>query len=301
MKLGIDSYSFHRYFGEVYPGLQEDPAVTWDMIENFVPFAAAQNVHEVALESIFFPVFDDGYCAELRARLDEAGLERVLGWGHPDGLRGGADGEALADLKRHIPRAAKLGARIMRIVASSMEYVDNDHDTQIRDSVRMLKEAVEVAEAHDIVLAQENHIDFTGPELLRIIEGVGSDNLRVNLDTGNPIRVYEDPVECARVLAPYAVSTHTKDITTRRKGGSPAQRFPFFPSCPTGSGFVDFEGVIAELRAVDFRGSLGVELDLIAEPWVRQPEEELVVQSLDYLRGLIGEQAATAGAASRAL
>lgn len=287
MKLGIDSYSFHRYFGEVYPGLQKDPGVTWDMLSDFVRFASTQNVDEVALESIFFPVFDDGYCAELSAALDEAKLERVLGWGHPDGLHGGTDMEAFADLKKHIPRAAKVGAKIMRIVASSMEYVDNDHEVQIRDCIRLLKEATEIAEAHDIVLAHENHIDFTGPELLQIIEGVGSEHLRVNLDTGNPIRVYEDPVDCARALAPYAVSTHTKDITTRRKGGSPAQRFSFFPSCPTGAGFVDFEGVVAELNAAGFSGSLGVELDLIGDEWVDRPEEELVIQSLDFLRDLI--------------
>ncbi|MDX6732737.1 MAG: hypothetical protein QOC54_2685, partial [Baekduia sp.] len=44
MKLGIDSYSFHRYFGEVYPDLQQDPGITWDMTEDFVPFAATQDV-----------------------------------------------------------------------------------------------------------------------------------------------------------------------------------------------------------------------------------------------------------------
>lgn len=287
MKLGIDSYSFHRYFGEVYSGLQEEPGVKWDMLNDFVPFAAAQNVDEVALESIFFPVFDDGYCAELSASLDAAKLERVLGWGHPDGLRGGTDLEAFEDLKKHIPRAAKVGAKIMRIVASSMLYVDNDRDVQIRDCIRLLSEAAEIAEAHGVVLAQENHIDFTGPELAQIIEGVGSAHLKVNLDTGNPIRVYEDPVECARALAPYCVSTHTKDVTTNRKGGSPAQRFPFFPSCPTGAGIVDFEGVIAELHQTGFTGSLGVELDLIADRWADRPEQELVIESLDYLRDLI--------------
>jgi sugar phosphate isomerase/epimerase len=298
MKLGIDSYSFHRYFGEVYPGLQQDPGVKWDMLENFVPFAVAQNVDEVALESIFFPVFDDGYCEELSAALDEANLERILGWGHPDGLRGGTDMEAFEDLKKHIPRAAKLGAKIMRIVASSMEYVDNDHEVQIRDCIRLLKEAAQIAEAHGIVLAQENHIDFTGPELAQIIEGVGSEHLKVNLDTGNPVRVYEDPVECARALAPYAVSTHTKDVTTNRKGGSPAQRFPFFPSCATGAGLVDFEGVVAELTKAGFDGSLAVELDLIADWCVDRPEPELVVESLDFLRDLIARSVpATAGGA----
>lgn len=293
MKLGIDSYSFHRYFGEVYPDLQADPGVTWDMLEDFVPFAVGQEgVEEVALESIFFPVFDDGYCRELSQALDAAGLERVLGWGHPDGLRGGTDEEALADLKNHVPRAATLGAKIMRIVASSMLYVDDPREPQLRDTVRMLSEAAEVAESHDVVLALENHIDFTGPEMATIIEGVGSEHLRVNLDTGNPIRVYEDPVECARALAPYTVSTHTKDVTTGGKGGSPAMRFPFFPSCPTGQGVVDFEGVLRELTAVGFSGSLGVELDLIAPEFADRPEPELVAESLDFLRGLMARAAA---------
>jgi sugar phosphate isomerase/epimerase len=287
MKLGIDSYSFHRYFGEVYPDLQKDPGVKWDMLENFVPFATSQDIDEVALESIFFPVFDDDYCASLRSALDDAGLARILGWGHPDGLHAGTDEEALADLKRHVPRAAALGAPIMRIVASSMIHVDEPREPQIENSVRMLKEAAEVAAEHDVVLALENHIDFTGPEMLRILEGVGSDNLKVNLDTGNPIRVYEDPVECAKAVAPYVVSTHTKDITTQSKGGSPADRFPFFPSCPTGAGLVDFDGVIDVLLDVGFEGSLGIELDLIADRFEHRPEEELVTQSLDYLRDLM--------------
>lgn len=297
MKLGIDSYSFHRYFGEVYPDLQQDPGITWDMTEDFVPFAATQDVEEVALESIFFPVFDDGYCANLSAALDEAGLERILGWGHPDGLRGGTDEEALADLKRHLPRAPGLGVKIVRMVASSMLYVDEPRAPQITNTIRMIKEAVEVAAEYDVTLALENHIDFTGPEMLQIIEGVGSERLKVNLDTGNPIRVYEDPVECARVLAPHVISTHTKDVTTAGKGGSPSTRFPFFPSCPTGSGVVDFEGVVAELEKVGFTGSLGIELDLIAPPWVDTPEPELVTQSLDYLRQLLASRPTTAGAA----
>lgn len=25
MKLGIDSYSYHRYFGEIYAGIQKEP------------------------------------------------------------------------------------------------------------------------------------------------------------------------------------------------------------------------------------------------------------------------------------
>jgi len=110
MLIGIDSYSFHRYFGEVYGGgLQQDPGVKWDMLEDFVPFAVGLDVDEVALETIFFPVFDDNYCARLNAELDRVRLKRVIGWGHPDGLHGGTDQAALDNLIKHIPRASHVG------------------------------------------------------------------------------------------------------------------------------------------------------------------------------------------------
>jgi sugar phosphate isomerase/epimerase len=60
---------------------------------------------------------------------------------------------------------------------------------------------------------------------------------------------------------------------------------------------VDFEGVVAELEKVGFTGSLGIELDLIAPPWVDTPEPQLVTQSLDYLRQLLASRPTTAGAA----
>ena len=75
MKIGIDSYCFHRYFGEVYPDLQRDPGVTWRMEREFLDFAFAQDIDEVALESCFFDALDDGLCAEIKGRLDDAQLD----------------------------------------------------------------------------------------------------------------------------------------------------------------------------------------------------------------------------------
>ncbi len=286
MKIGIDSYSFHRYFGEVYAGLQRDPGVRWDMARDFVAYAQAQRVDEVALESLFFPAFDTGYCDDLKARLDEAGLSRVIGWGHPDGLHGGRDEDALAQLKRHIPVARRLGASIMRIVVSSMLYVNDPKEPQIQGSIRMLKEAVAVARDNGVTLALENHIDFTSAELLQIVEGVNSDYLKVNLDTGNALRLFEDPVVAARRLAPYTVATHTKDITVRGKGGTPMERFTWWPSCPVGVGLIDIPALARVLNEAGFTGSLAVELDLLAAPWADRREEDLVAESLSYLRSV---------------
>lgn len=286
MKVGIDSYSFHRYFGDIYPGLQQDPGKRWDMKDDFVGFAASLEVDEVALETLFYPALDGSYCAALKDRLDEAGLERVIGWGHPDGLHGGSDEEALADLIRHIPRAPAVGASIMRIVASSMVYVDEPHEPQVRNSIRMLKEAVKVADDHDVTLAIENHIDFTSSEILQIVEGVDSPRLRVNFDTGNALRLHEDPVEAARRLAPYTIATHTKDIKNRQKGGSPLDRFLWWPACPAGQGLIDLEGIARELHNAHFQGSLAIELDLMASPWDTRTEEQNVTESIAYLKQL---------------
>jgi sugar phosphate isomerase/epimerase len=287
MKIGIDSYCFHRYFGEIYPDLQTDPGVRWRMETEFIDFALAQHVDEVALEACFFDALDDGLCAEIRAHLDEAGVDRVLGWGHPEGLWGGTKPEALEDLKRHLPQTRKLGSTRMRICAASMNYAKADREELIGRVVPMLREAAKAAEAEDVTLALENHIDFTSLEMVRLLEAVDSEHLRVNFDTGNTIRLYEDPVEAAARLAPYTVSTHTKDIATRVRGGAPSENFAWWPSCPIGEGVIDMPGVVAALRDGGFDGCLGVEIDLVGEQWVSQSEEELVVESLLYLRSIV--------------
>jgi 3-oxoisoapionate decarboxylase len=286
MNIGLDSYCFHRYFGEVYEGLQADPGTRWRMEKEFLDFALAQDVGEIALEACFFDALDDGLCSEIKARLDETGVDRVLGWGHPEGLWGGTKPEELENLKRHIPQTLKLGSHRMRIVAASMNYAKAPREELIGRVIPLLKEAAHAAEDQDVVLALENHIDFTSAEVVRILDAVASDNLRVNFDTGNCLRLFEDPVDAAARLAPYTVSTHTKDIATRRKGGSPSDNFTWWPACPAGEGVIDMPGVVKALKDGGFDGSLALEVDLIGEQWAALPEEEIVTRSLAYLRTL---------------
>ena len=294
MQIGIDSYCFHRYFGEIYDGgLQTDPGIRWRMEAEFLDFALTQEIDEVALEACFFDALDDGLCAEIRGRLDDAGIERVLGWGHPEGLWGGTRPEELEALIRHIPQTLKLGSTRMRITAASMNYAKSPREELIGAVVPMLRKAAQAAAEHGVTLALENHIDFTSAEMARILEEVDSEHLRVNFDTGNTIRLFEDPVEAAARLARYTVSTHTKDIATRVKGGSPSDNFTFWPSCPVGEGLIDMPGVVDALRAGGFDGCLGVEIDLVGDQWVGLGEEEIVRRSLAYLRSIV-PSAATA-------
>jgi len=76
-----------------------------------------------------------------------------------------------------------------------------------------LRRLCPVAADHGVVLAIENHADYRAGDILRVLELVDSPALRVQLDTGNPFAVAEEPVDAARLLAPYCVSTHIKDLT----------------------------------------------------------------------------------------
>jgi hypothetical protein len=69
MKVGIDSYCYHRFFGEVYPQ-QSDPGRRMTL-EDFLRRARQLQVDGVSLESCFVTNKDPGYLREIKAMLDE--------------------------------------------------------------------------------------------------------------------------------------------------------------------------------------------------------------------------------------
>jgi sugar phosphate isomerase/epimerase len=282
MKIGIDSYCYHRYFGEIYPD-QEDPGRRWTF-HDFVARAVELRVDGVSLESCFFESLDRKYLQEMKAALDERGLERVLAWGHPDGLEAGRNEKAWRDMNALIPKARFLGADIMRIVASSLQFRYEPHAPQIKAVVKMLKESVKIARDQGVVLALENHIDYSSAEIYEILERVGSDALKVNFDTGNTLRMMENPVAAARRLGPFTVATHTKDVAACRH--VPPEEWYFFSSVPVGTGLIDMPGVVKALQESGYDGMLAVESDHHKD---NQDEDKLVAKSIAYLKKLARE------------
>ncbi len=284
MKIGIDSYCYHRYFGEVYD-FQKDPGKRWTT-DDFVRRAIELKVDGVSLELCFFPRFDSDYLKQLRGMLDEAGMERVAAWGHPDGLEAGQNEDALKDLIAQIDTATALGTDVMRVVGSSLMFRDQPRGPQIERLTAMFKEAVKVAADKNVILAMENHIDYTASEILTLINNVDSKYFGVNFDTGNCLRMFEDPVASAELLAPYIYATHIKDLSPR-KGGSP-QAWNFWESVPNGKGIVDIPAVMKVLKDAGYKGTLCVEVDCLREDW---EEDQAVEMSVNYLR----QQAAKLG------
>ena len=85
-----------------------------------------------------------------------------------------------------------------------------------------MKEAGKIAADHNIAIAIENHGDVTGPQLRAFLEDVDHPSVGCCFDTGNDLFVKEDPIECAKVLAPFTLSMHLKNWTMRfREDGHP--------------------------------------------------------------------------------
>jgi sugar phosphate isomerase/epimerase len=138
---------------------------------------------------------------------------------------------------------------------------------------------VPAAEDAGVTLAIENHLDLKVDELIELLESIGSPNLGVTLDTGNNLRLFEDPVEVCRKLAPYTRATHIKDIAAWR--GDPKE-FSFWPSVPLGEGIVDLKAVVGFLKKAKYRGLLCVEVDFLHPD--HGEEDQAVRKSLAYLQ-----------------
>lgn len=279
MKIGIDSYCYHRFFGEVY-GHQKKPLKQMTL-EDFIRRAHELKVDGVSLESCFIPRFDASYLSEIKGMLDEYKLDRVFAWGHPDGLEGGRNEKAFGEMVKSIEYARAIGAKVMRVVGASLMFRNDPHGPMLEKLTRMFKEAVKTAAAADVKIADENHIDFNSDEMLALIKAVDSPYFGINFDTGNFMRVLDDPIKGMQKLARYTFSTHVKDLKPNRQAA--VDDWYFFSTTPVGEGLVDNQKLAQLLHEAGYQGFLAVELDTL-HPDYKDDEDKAVAQSVKELR-----------------
>ena len=178
-----------------------------------------------------------------KARVDDAGV-RLLGsvsvdlvaeqesWGpvpsadanaHFDPTRAGSlesgwtgDSEA-AIAATTIRLAAEAGASVLSLVHGqpgranrySKEPTLAEQLARVESNVRTL---LPLAADLGVTLALEPHMDYRCSELVPVVEAVGSPHLRLVLDVASPLAVTEDPLDAARLAAPYVVATHLRDM-----------------------------------------------------------------------------------------
>ena len=280
MKVGIDSYCYHRFFGEVYPN-QAKPARSMGYAD-FLRRAVELKVDGVSMETCFFESTDEAYLKGLKEIIDQGGLEVVVAWGHPLGFEGGKKPEAAEDMRKHFRTCHLLGASVMRVVGSSLDYRNDPHGPQIERLTKIFRESARMAGDEGIKLADENHFDFTVDEYLGLFEAVGSPNFGMCFDTGNCLRNGDEPAASARRLAKHVFATHVKDVAPQY--GWDPKDWMFYATVPVGQGIVNFPGLVEELEKAGYNGLYAVELDYM-DPKYR--DEDLAVKaSIKYLKKL---------------
>jgi sugar phosphate isomerase/epimerase len=279
MKVGVDHYSFHRFFGEVYPEQKAPPRRM--TVEEFIATMGKIGCDGITLESCFLPKFDGDYLSTLKGMMDEHRFDRVYGWGHPDGLEGGRNRKAYDEMIEHIEYAHAVGAEVMKVTGASLKFRFEPHGPMLDKLSKMFSDAVAVAKKYGIKLAVENHIDFNPEEMLTLLRNVDSPNLGMNFDTGNFLRLLSDPIKGMEKLAKYVLSTHIKDLKPI-KGASPEEWY-FFACTPVGDGVVDNKALVDILKKHDYKGFLATEIDFL-HPDYGGDELSAVKKSIKELR-----------------
>ena len=196
MRLGLDSYSFHRFYGET-TAWETLPETKWSL-RDFLNFCDSEEITLASIQTAYMPS-DDEVIAELQ-RWQRREREIVFTWGHPNGYNGGKNEQAQASVLHYLKLAAKVGATQMRIVLGNQKNFA-DSISQRHEILRpQLREAAALASELGIRLSIENHADFPVMRLVELIDSVGNPALGLCLDTGNAKRVGDDHLELLRTL-----------------------------------------------------------------------------------------------------
>lgn len=146
--------------------------------------------------------------------------------------------------EKEVIAAKEAGAQVLRTVClNGRRYETFASEAAFQafktQSLQSLRLAAPIVKKHQVKLAVENHKDWKAAELVEIIKGISSPWVGVTLDFGNNVSLLEEPMSVIQTLAPYAFSTHVKDMGL----GEYEQGF-LLSEVPLGSGIIDLPAAI---------------------------------------------------------
>ena len=195
----------------------------------------------------------NGDLKKLRARADELGMYIEGMVSIPRNGDMSAMEKGLADCKEAgvtVVRTAMLGGRRYETFATLTDWkkwVDQSHAA--------LTAAMPIIEKYKVVVALENHKDWTLEDFLRLLKTYQSEYLQVTLDFGNNISLLDDPYEVIEGLAPYAKSTHIKDM-----GLLPYADGFLLSEVPLGAGMLDLPRIVKTVQKANPNTKFSLEM-----------------------------------------
>lgn len=195
----------------------------------------------------------NGDLARLRARAEQLGMYLEGMVSIPRNSDTTAFEKSLSDAKAAgalAVRAAMLSGRryeTFATLADWKKWVDQSHES--------LRLVLPILEKHKVVLALENHKDWTVEEMLRLLKTYQSEYLSVCLDFGNNLALLDDPIEMTEALAPYAKSTHIKDMGVR-----PYADGFLLSEVPLGTGVLDLPRIVSLVQKANPKTRFSLEM-----------------------------------------
>ncbi|MEM2936139.1 MAG: sugar phosphate isomerase/epimerase family protein [Candidatus Bathyarchaeia archaeon] len=195
--------------------------------------------------------------------------------------------EQVEGVKACVDVAAEIGCPVVRVFGG--EFAEGKTEAQCIGAITEgLRQSAAHAEERGVTLALENHGRITNniDTLMGILKEVGSESLKVNLDTGNFYWFGYKLSEVEAIfekLAPMTAHTHMKNGTTprreeRRKPGE-------VKLVPLPEGDIDLAKIVKLLKAKGYKGAISMEDEF--EGWTSLPIEkvmETLKKDADYLR-----------------
>jgi len=237
----------------------------------------------------YLEFYDMGYVREMAAAAKEADVHYVIycipamslsGLPHPvTGPMSMEPAAARAYLDKIIELCDIFGCNTLgggygRLEVKYSRYnKDIKFDDVKRFVVANMKELGKALEGTDIMMAYENHCDFTGKEIAQILEEIDHPNIGGMFDIGNGAVICCDPMADVEYLAPWAVAAHFKDF---KVVNNPVfehlwQDMPMIlKGCCLGEGIIDFDVI---MKAICEKAKRKENMILMAEPAFILPEQ----------------------------
>lgn len=146
--------------------------------------------------------------------------------------------------EKNIIAGKTAGMDVIRTVCTSgrryeVYHSAEDFETARNKAITALQLGEPILRKHKVRLGIENHKDWRAEELAGLVKKISSEWVGVTLDFGNSIALMEDPMDVIRTLAPFAVSTHVKDM-----GLEEYEHGLLLSEVPLGKGILDLNEIV---------------------------------------------------------
>jgi sugar phosphate isomerase/epimerase len=130
--------------------------------------------------------------------------------------------------------------------------------------LKRLQQAEPILRESKLQLGVENHKDWLADELVSVLRTISSPHIGACVDFSNNLALLEEPVEVVQKLAPYAVSSHLKDVAL----GETEEGF-LLADVPLGQGILPLAKLMELLRRS--KSDIHFCLEMITRDPVRVP------------------------------